>query len=175
MEQHGFAAGRRVLHFLPPFANQFPHVGLGSAEFLDLLPERMQFLFGQMEHALAGYAAIVASPHNVRKLSEGKAELECSLYELNTLDRRWREYTEPPTRPLRSRENADPLVVAERVGADTGKTGEFARAQTRSTHTGSMHPRIGSRVKFFLSVSPSTLSATVARLHQRSLQGLLLG
>lgn len=65
MEQHRFAAGRSVLQFLPPLVNESPHVGLGSAEFLYLLTERMQLLFRQMEYSMAGYAAIVASPQNL--------------------------------------------------------------------------------------------------------------
>jgi len=150
MKQHRFAAGGSVLQFLPPLANEFPHIGLGSAEFLNLPAERTQLLFRQIEYAMAGYAAMVASSQNLGKFTKREAELERPLCKLNALDSRRREYAISPTRPLRSGKNADPFVVAERISADARKTGEFSRAQSRSTHSKSMHPRIVSRVKLFL-------------------------
>lgn len=65
MKQHRFAAGGSVLQLLSPLANKLPHVGLGSTEFLYVLSQRTQLLFGQMEYAMAGCATIVPGPQNV--------------------------------------------------------------------------------------------------------------
>lgn len=98
---------------------------------------------------MAGYSAAIAGPQNVGEFIEREAELKSPLCKLNPLDRGLREEAISSARPLRYRKNADPFVVAERVRADAGKAGEFSRAQSRSSHTRSMHPRIGSRVKLF--------------------------
>lgn len=126
MKQHGFVAWGSTFQFVAPLANQFPHVGLRSPEFLYLFTQRMQLLLGQSEHVMARSATIVAGAQNLRKLTEREAELKRSLRELNAIDCGRREYAVSPTCPRRKRQNADPFVVAERIGADTRKAGKLS-------------------------------------------------
>ena len=75
--------------------------------------------------------------------------MECPLRKLDALNGRYRKDPITAVGPLRCRQNAEPLIVAERVRTDTRQTGEFSRSQRIGTHDISINPRMGSRVKGF--------------------------
>jgi hypothetical protein len=52
---------------------------LRPAEFGDLPIEGLQFLFCQIEHTMAGYAAVVAGPENLRNLIQRESQLKSPL------------------------------------------------------------------------------------------------
>jgi len=100
---------------------------------------------------MAWGAAVVARAEDLRELIQGEAKLECPLCELDALNGCRREHPVTTVRPLRSREDAELLVMTERIGTDASQARKLSRAQGSATHLNSMNPRIGSRVKHFVS------------------------
>ncbi len=140
MQQHRFAAGWRVFELLLPFPNDHPHVGLRSLELLDLVIECAQLFFRQMEDAMTGSAAIVSDAENLGQFAQRETESYSVLRDLNTLNSGSREDPIATRCPRRSSQNAELLIVADRVGTDACKAGEFPRAQGIVSHSPSINP-----------------------------------
>src|SRR5271169_4330755 len=100
MQQHSLATGRRPSQLLPPIANELSHVVLCALEFLNLLSDGPEFFFGKVEHMMAGGATVIACKQDFGKLFQRKAELQSSLYKLNSLDGRRGENPVTATRAL---------------------------------------------------------------------------
>lgn len=102
---------------------------------------------------MTGDVAVVVGTKNLGQFVQRKAQLKGTLRELNTLNCRPREHPITAGRPLRSGQNAEPLVVTKRIGTDSGQAGEFSRAQGTRTHGTSINPGTGSRVKPIFSLN----------------------
>jgi hypothetical protein len=76
---------------------------------------------------MAWDTAVVACLQNLRKFSQGKAQLQRALRELNSLDGSGWKDSITATRPLRRGQDAETLVVAERIRTDPCQAGKFSR------------------------------------------------
>jgi hypothetical protein len=89
-----------MLQLLSPAPDKLSHVGLSSTKFLYPPSERVQLFFREVEYTMARHTTTVACTENLGKLGERKAKLECSLRELNALNRgEWEDSISTP-RPL---------------------------------------------------------------------------
>ena len=125
---------------LAPVADKLAHVGLGSAEFLNLLFEGAQLFFGQLEHAMARSTAMVTRSENLGEFTKGKAKLECPLRKLYPPNRAGRIAAVATLCPFRLGQNPESLIMAERVGADPGQACKLSRSQGSRSHQTSMNP-----------------------------------
>jgi hypothetical protein len=120
MQKHRLVAGWSSIQLPLPFTNDLPHLGLSSAEVLNLPTKRTQFFFREIEDAMTGHASAVPSSENLRKFTQRETQMERTLCEVDALDGCRREQPIPATRPLRRGKDTQSLVMTERVGADAG-------------------------------------------------------
>jgi len=140
MKQPGLAPGRRLHQLRSPLANEFAQVVLGPLQFLNLLSNQPEFLFSKAKHAMARDAAAFASTQNLGKFFQREPQLESPLRELDCLDSGGIEYPVAALGSSRRWQNSQPLVVAQRVGADASQAGKFSRTQEIGAHQVSMNP-----------------------------------
>jgi len=140
MKQPGPGTRRSSQQLCPPVANEFAQIALGPLEFLNLLLNSSKFLFGKAKHALARDAAAFASTQNLRQFFQREPQLQSSLGELDRLHGRGIEYPVAALSSPRHWQNSQPLVVAQRVGADASQAGKFSRTQKIGAHHVSMNP-----------------------------------
>jgi hypothetical protein len=68
-------------------SNERPHIQLRLLQLCDLLTNRNQLLFRELEYATAWNAAFVAGFEDVREFCQRESQLECSLHQRYTLNR----------------------------------------------------------------------------------------
>jgi len=68
MQQHSLVTGLRAFQPFSPIAYELAHVILCALKVLNLLPEELEFLFGQLEHMMARRATVVTCTQDFGKL-----------------------------------------------------------------------------------------------------------
>ena len=111
--------------FHAPLANELPHVALSSAEILYLLLKGAKLFLRHLENPMAWDTAAVAHLEDLRKFSQRKAQLQCSLDEAHTVNRVPTIQAIARFCARRFRKNSLALVVADGIGAYAGQTSEF--------------------------------------------------
>ncbi len=98
---------------------------------------------------MTGRTTVVARMKYFRKFPQREAELNSAPCELHPFDSVRGVQAIAGRRPLRFRENPEPLVVADGVHAHSGDASQFARTEIclSGSHGFSMEPGTGSRVK----------------------------
>jgi hypothetical protein len=76
-----------VGEFHAPLANELPHVALSSAEILYLLLKGAKLFLRHLENPMAWDTAAVAHLEDFREFSQRESDLQCLLYESNSVNR----------------------------------------------------------------------------------------
>ena len=134
--QRRVPAAEHPLHRLAKLA-QLAQAGLDRTEFLD----------GRIPHLAAGGAAGLARLEVAAEFRQREAERQRPPHDERAADVVHAVKPESSGRPGHGRQQAAPLVVPDRVGADAGATGDFADQQVHFRVLPEHRALNGSRVK----------------------------
>jgi len=102
---------------------------MGSLEFSDLLLERMKLFFRQSKNAMAWDTATIAHLEDLRQLRQGEPELESAAYQSHAINCVTSVDAVTTRGSWRLRKDTDPLIVTDRIRADSAKAGKLAAVQ----------------------------------------------
>ena len=136
MKQVGFLSFVCLSNSTLPVLQHFLHVAFGLLQSSNVHCDPSEFLLCEFKHSLARSTTSITSHQDFSEFCQSEADLECPLDSSDSSD--CTLWIEPVARLVSHsfRQDADSLVVSNRVGTDSRHRRQFAGVKSRM---GSLH------------------------------------